>query len=140
MLASDQWNGCPVRFGMGVFGDKWTLLIIRDLMFKGKRHFGEFHDSEEGISTNILSDRLSKLERNGILLKQRDSKNQAKYIYSLSDKGLDLIPMMLAMIDWAERYDENTAVPPAFIALYRSDPQTLEQQIRNRLVVVADNA
>ena len=55
-----EWDGCPIRFGLGIFGDKWTLLIIRDLMFKERRYYGEFLAAGEGISTNILADRLAR--------------------------------------------------------------------------------
>ncbi len=129
----ENWQGCPVRFGMGIFGDKWTLLVIRDLMFKGKSYYGQFQDSEEGISTNILADRLQKLERNGIIDKARDAENGARYIYRLTPKGLDMMPMMLAMIDWAERYDGQTEVPPAFIKELRRDPAGLAARLRAEL-------
>lgn len=126
---SHAWEGCPIRFGMGIFGDKWTLLIVRDLMFKGKRHFGEFTDPEENISTNVLADRLARLQENGIVTKERDPQNRSKYVYSLSDKGIDLMPVMLAIVDWAEKYDENTEVPRAFIRKLRKDPEGLRKEI-----------
>ena len=94
----DDWHGCPIRFGLGIFGDKWTLLLVRDLMFKGKRHYGEFTDPEENISTNILADRLARLVENGIVDKRRDDEHRARFVYSLTEKGIDLAPMMLAMI------------------------------------------
>ena len=126
---TDVWEGCPIRFGMGIFGDKWTLLIVRDLMFKGKKHFGEFTDPEENISTNILADRLARLQENGIVTKERDPDNRSKFVYSLSKKGLDLLPVMLAIIDWSEKYDDNTEVPKAFIRKLRRDPAALKKEI-----------
>lgn len=126
---TDVWEGCPIRFGMGIFGDKWTLLIVRDLMFKGKKHFGEFTDPEENISTNILADRLARLQQNGIVTKERDPDNRSKFVYSLSKKGLDLLPVMLAIIDWSEKYDDNTEVPKAFIRKLRRDPAALKKEI-----------
>ena len=129
----DVWEGCPIRFGMGIFGDKWTLLIIRDLMFKGKKHYGEFTDPEENISTNILADRLTKLQDNGIVTKQRDPENKTKYVYGLTQMGIDLLPVMLSIIDWSEEYDENTEVPREFIKKLRRDPARLKTEIIERL-------
>jgi DNA-binding HxlR family transcriptional regulator len=114
---------------MGIFGDKWTLLIVRDMMFKGKRYYGEFTDPEEGISTNILADRLGKLVSNGVAEKERDPDNQSKFIYRLTVKGKELLPMMLAMVDWAEKHDPNTEVPKEFIQKLRKDPDSLKKDI-----------
>lgn len=130
-----QWNGCPIRFGMGIFGDKWTLLIIRDLMFKGKRFYGEFTDPEENISTNILADRLAKLLKDGLVTKQRDSDNKSRFVYALTRKGMDLVPMMLAMIDWSARYDPHTEAPKAFLKQLREDPDGLANEIKQGLVI-----
>ena len=131
----DDWHGCPIRFGLGIFGDKWTLLLVRDLMFKGKRHYGEFTDPEENISTNILADRLARLVENGIVDKQRDAGNRARYVYSLTQKGLDLAPMMLAMIDWSLKYDERTGVPAEFAQRLKSDPAGLLDDVRRGATV-----
>jgi DNA-binding HxlR family transcriptional regulator len=127
--SDEMWEGCPIRFGMGIFGDKWTLLIIRDLMFKGKKHFGEFSDPEENISTNILTDRLTKLQDNGIVTKQRDPSNNSKYVYRLTKKGVELLPVMLSIIDWSEKYDQNTEVPREFVRKLRSHPERLKREI-----------
>ena len=124
------WDGCPIRFGLGTFGDKWTLLVVRDLMFRGKKHYGEFTDPEEAISTNILADRLEKLQANGIVEKNRDPDNKARFVYSLTDKGMDLLPIMLAMIEWSAKYDDNTEVPPEFLRELKRDRQGLIKRIR----------
>ena len=102
-------------------------------MFKGKKYYSEFHDSEESISTNILADRLAKLETNEVVRKRRDPGHGSRYIYSLTDKGLDLIPMMLSMVDWAEKYDAKTEVPPEFISEYRKDPDGFSEKLRSGL-------
>lgn len=130
---ADVWEGCPIRFGMGIFGDKWTLLIVRDLMFKGKKYYGEFTDPEEGISTNILADRLQKLGDQGIIQKKQDPSNLSKNIYRLTEKGKKLLPVMCAIIDWAEKYDTNTEVPRNFIRKLRNDPRALQQDILSAL-------
>lgn len=128
-----DWTGCPIRYGMGIFGDKWSLLIMRDLMFKQKQNYNEFLASEEGISTNILADRLSKLEANGLIKKQQDPHNLAKKIYSLTQKGLDLMPVMLAIVDWSEKYDDKTMVPAEFIESYRNNKARFTQQLIKKL-------
>ena len=128
-----NWAGCPIRFGMSQFGDKWSFLIIRDLMFKGRRHYNEFLEAGEGISTNILASRLSDLEHNGIISKRQDSEKRSKNIYRLTEKGVELMPMMLAMIDWAEKYDEHTEVPAEFIKQLRESPDTLRQKLIEQL-------
>ena len=128
-----DWSGCPVRFGMSQFGDKWSFLIIRDLMFKGRKYYHEFIDAGEGISTNILASRLADLEINGIIIKRRDPEKGSRYLYKLTQKGVDLMPMMLAMIDWSEKYDASTEVPKRFIDQLRSIPDQLQQQILESL-------
>jgi DNA-binding HxlR family transcriptional regulator len=128
-----SWAGCPVRFGMSQFGDKWSFLIIRDLMFKGRKYYNEFLEAGEGISTNILASRLVDLECNGIVNKCRDPLKRSKYIYSLTDKGIALMPMMLAMIDWAEKYDSQTEVPTEFINKLRDSSDKLQQELLKQL-------
>lgn len=118
---------------MGIFGDKWTLLVIRDLMFKGKRYYGEFTDPEENIASNVLADRLKKLEKNGIVTKQRDPAHLSKFIYELTDKGLELMPVMLSIIDWAEKYDAVTEVPPDFIRELRKDRGKFSRKLQASL-------
>ena len=128
-----HWAGCPVRFGMSQFGDKWSFLIIRDLMFKGRKYFHEFLDAGEGISTNILAGRLADLEHNGLISKRQDSVKRSKNVYRLTEKGIALMPMMLAMIDWAEKYDSQTEVPPEFINKLRESPEALREALLRQL-------
>jgi DNA-binding HxlR family transcriptional regulator len=114
-------SGCPVAFSLDIFGDKWTLLVIRDLALLGKRHYGEFLDSPEGIATNILADRLCRLEQEEIVSKAPDPANQTKYIYALTDKGLGLLPVLLEMAVWGAEHDPDTAAPKQFIQQIRKD-------------------
>ena len=104
-------NQCPIRFGLGVFGDRWSLLIIRDMMFHGSTRFQDFLRADEGISTNVLSDRLSRLEAQQIISRQKDPTNGRQVLYDLTDKGKDLLPVMLAIFGWAEKYDPETVIP-----------------------------
>ncbi len=112
---------CPVRYVMGVFGDRWSLLIIRDMMFRGSARFQDFLKAGEGISTNILSDRLSRLEAQEIITRQRDPANGRQVLYELTEKGSDLLPVMLAAIEWAEKYDPETDVSHEFAERVRTD-------------------
>lgn len=97
-------SDCPLNYGIEIFGDKWTLLIIRDLMFFEKRYFNELLSSAEGIATNLLADRLAMLEKEKIIRKEKDSQHKQKIIYSLTPKGIDLVPIILSIGLWSEKY------------------------------------
>ena len=122
-------SDCPISFALDIFGDKWSLLIIRDLVFRGKVHYGDFLESDEHIATNILADRLQTLERFGIITKAKDTKVKNKIIYSLTKKGIDLLPMLIEMILWSAKYDPKTAAPKEFVAQARKDKKRLIQDI-----------
>lgn len=100
-------SDCPISCSLDVFGDKWSLLIIRDIMLRGKMSYSEFLQSEEKIATNILVNRLSVLEAENILSKQVSSTNRSKYIYNLTEKGIDLLPIIIEIMDWGARYNTN---------------------------------
>ena len=100
-------SGCPVAFGLDTFGDRWSLLVIREIMLKGKKTYSEFMEADEGISTNILIDRLKHLEAEGIIIKTRDPQNHRSFIYTLSDKGRDLAPILLEIIVWSGAHDHR---------------------------------
>ena len=95
---------CPINLSLEVFGDKWSLIIIRDIMFEGKRYFRELLHSEEKIASNILSDRLAMLEREGIVSKTDDPGHKQKYIYSLTARGIDLLPVLVEMGGWSIKH------------------------------------
>lgn len=122
-VTSENWFGCPFRYGATVLGDAWSLLILRDLVFRGAKHFGDFVAAGENISTNVLADRLARLEAEGIVTKARDPDMAVRVIYRLTDKGRDLVPVLLAMVDWSARHDPRTEVPDDFIRAYRDDPE-----------------
>lgn len=122
---------CPIAFALDIFGDKWTLLILRDIIFFGKRFYKDFANSDEAISTNILADRLQKLEEQGILLKRQDEDDKKRYIYVPTRKGLDLVPVMLEMSIWSSDYDGNTAAPPELMARIKKDPRKYAREIVN---------
>ncbi len=112
---------CPIAFALDIFGDKWSLLLLRDLLFKNKRHYSELLAAEEGISTNILSERLARLEAEGLIAKSRDKTNRRQFIYSPTQKGLDLLPALLEISLWSAKYDPKTAAPPALMRRIRAD-------------------
>ena len=138
---SDKANKCPITFALEMFGDKWSLIILRDILFKGKKYYGEFLDSAEKISTNILASRLLKLETEGLITKEQDPNNLSKYIYQLTDKGRDLLPLMLDMIEWSVKYNPQPEVPgniingaqPDLLARLRDDRKALIHEILNSL-------
>jgi len=98
-------SGCPIAFGLSIFGDQWTLLVIRDMALKGAQTYGALLDGWEGISTNILAQRLKHLEEQGLLTKHRDPENWRSYIYELTQKGRDLAPVIAEIIDWSGKYN-----------------------------------
>lgn len=100
-------SNCPISCSLEIFGDKWTLLILRDIMLRGKSSYGEFLESEEKIATNILADRLKLLETEGVLSKGVSPDNKSKYIYSLTEKGIDLLPIIIEIMDWGAKYNAN---------------------------------
>ncbi|MEP6677525.1 MAG: helix-turn-helix domain-containing protein [Ferruginibacter sp.] len=100
-------SDCPISCSLDVFGDKWSLLIIRDVMLRGKVSYSEFLKSEEKIATNILVNRLNILEVENILSKQVSTTNKSKFIYSLTQKGADLLPIVIEMMDWGAKYNAN---------------------------------
>ncbi|HLA96145.1 MAG TPA: helix-turn-helix domain-containing protein [Pyrinomonadaceae bacterium] len=105
-MTSNLRSNCPVNFGLENFGDKWSLLIIRDIAFWGKKTYGEFLRSDEGIATNILAARLTQLEENGIVKKQPHPSDKRRDVYSLTEKGLELIPIMVEIIAWSGKMTE----------------------------------
>lgn len=112
-------SGCPISIALETFGDPWSLLIVRDLLFKGRRTFKEFHEAGEGMATNILADRLARLEAAGILRKDRDPSDARRIRYGLTAKGADLAPVLLEMVLWSAKH-EKTAAPPGEVRAMRT--------------------
>ncbi|HEV7307523.1 helix-turn-helix domain-containing protein [Ensifer sp.] len=103
-MKDDIRSACPINLSLEVFGDKWSLLIIRDMIFGGKRHFRELLRSQEGISSNILADRLKMLVEQGMLTKADDPTHKQKAIYSLTEMTIALVPIMAQLGAWGRRY------------------------------------
>ena len=100
-------SDCPISCSLDIFGDKWSLLIIRDIMLREKFSYSEFLNSEEKIASNILVNRLNILEAENILVKEISPKNKSKFVYSLTQKGLDLLPIVIEIMDWGAKYNSN---------------------------------
>jgi DNA-binding HxlR family transcriptional regulator len=122
-----QRSGCPVSISLELFGDRWSLLIIRDLMVRGYRTFKEFLQSGEGIATNILSDRLRRLEAARIITAEVEAGDRRRVSYRLTEKGIDLAPVLLELLIWGARH-EDTGAPCAEI----------DQMAKNRAAVLAE--
>ena len=120
---AEKRSGCPISCALDIMGDKWSLLVLRDLIFMKKRYFKEFLSSSEGIATNILSDRLKRLEGEGLILKQQDPENKRQMIYSLTEKGLALTPVLVELVYWGAKHDPRTQMPPEFIQKIEDDRQ-----------------
>jgi DNA-binding HxlR family transcriptional regulator len=95
---------CPINLSLEIFGDTWSLLVLRDMMFAGKRHFREFLQSDERISSNILADRLARLVEHHLLTKTDDPTHKQKAIYSLTEKGVALLPIVVQIGAWGSRW------------------------------------
>jgi DNA-binding HxlR family transcriptional regulator len=125
-MRENDRSTCPISTALELVGDRWTLLVVRDLMFAGKRHFREFLQSEEAISSNVLADRLNALVDNGIVSRRDDPTHAQKAIYSLTEKGLALLPVLVAMSAWTQKYHPQTRRPEA-VALVARGPRALKQ-------------
>jgi DNA-binding HxlR family transcriptional regulator len=112
-MRQDRRSTCPISTALEFVGDRWTLLVIRDLMFAGKRHFREFLQSEEAISSNVLADRLNSLVESGIVTRNGDPTHAQKTVYSLTEKGLDLLQVLVAMSAWTQKHFPKTRRPEA---------------------------
>ena len=123
-------SDCPINFALEVFGDPWSLLIIRDIVYFGKKTYGEFLASDEGMATNILASRLAQLERQGILEKRPSPTDKRREEYYLTEKGLDLIPILAEMANWSAVHDPHTGAPAAWIAAMNADRERMIQRIR----------
>ena len=108
-VASPRRSGCPISIALELLGDSWSLLIVRDLMFKGRRTFNEFLDSGEGIATNVLADRLRRLEGGGIVERRPDPDDGRRVLYRLTRKGIDLAPVLVELVVWSATYERTEA-------------------------------
>jgi DNA-binding HxlR family transcriptional regulator len=127
---SKRRSECPLNASVEMLGDRWSLLIIRDMMLRGWRTFKEFLEGYEGIATNILADRLRKLVAYGILTTDRDPSDGRRLIYSLTAKGIDLAPVLTEMVLWAAAHEDTGNQP--LVRQMRKDKQKFMAEVRER--------
>jgi len=133
---NSEWrSGCPLNASVQMLGDQWSLLIIRDMMLRGSRTFTELLNSYEMIATNVLADRLKRLQANGILTREQDAKDRRKQIYRLTEKGIDLGPVLTEMVLWAAAHEETENA--ALVRKMRKDKKGFLAGIRRRWAVAA---
>jgi DNA-binding HxlR family transcriptional regulator len=130
-LERERRSGCPVSISLELLGDRWSLLIIRDLMVRGFRTFKEFHESGEGIATNILANRLERLQDVGIITAEPEEGDARRINYRLTAKGIDLAPVLLDLLIWAGRH-ERTAAPGRLIDQMETDREAFLLEVRRR--------
>lgn len=109
MYRTDHKSDCPVNYCLEMFGDRWSLLVLRDIVFFGKHTYAEFLDADERIATNVLADRLRRLCQGGILYTTADPNDGRRQMYRLTDAGLGLVPLLLEMMAWGTRQDPHSA-------------------------------
>ena len=120
---------CPIVFSLDLFGDKWSLVILRDILLRDKRHFREFLASEEKIASNILSARLESLVSDGLLTKESDAANKSAAIYRPTKKALTLLPMLFELMRWGIAYNPNANTSGPVMRQLLNDPEGLQARI-----------
>ena len=124
-------SGCPAAASLEIFGDRWSLLIIRDLMVRGFRTFKDFQNSGEGIATNILSERLRRLQATGIISAEGEQGDARRVNYRLTHKGIDLAPLMLELLVWGATHESNGRARPVAKVMSQKRDQILAE-VRRR--------
>ena len=128
--APKRRSGCPLNASVEMLGDRWSLLILRDMMLRGYQTFNEFLHSDEKIASNILADRLQRLESYEIIEAERDPADGRKTVYALTAKGIDLAPVLTEMVLWAARHEETSN--QALVRQMRTDKEQVLASVRQR--------
>jgi DNA-binding HxlR family transcriptional regulator len=135
MKAMTMRSDCPISCTLDLLGDKWSLLIMRDLLFFDTRSFGAFLLSDEGIAKNILADRLRELQEKGFIVKEVSAVNKSKFLYYPTEKGVDLVPLLLQLAAWSEKHEPECRPKrsvAAFIDSKGAAMQALRKSIRKQ--------
>lgn len=125
MQFAEKRSTCPIGLTLDVIGDRWSLLIIRSMLFAKRKTFKEISQIDEKIATNILSDRLLRLERSDIIMKLPDVEDGRRSVYELTQKGIELMPVLLAMIDWGMKYNQDASYPVNLVEVAVRDKRKL---------------
>ena len=127
-------SDCPISNVLDHLGDRWSLLVIRDIAFFGKKAYNELLESAEGIATNILSSRLKTLEASNIIEKKPDPSDRRRQIYSLTESGKDLLPILVEMILWsAKHYADTLNIPTDLVQKAKDDRDALISQLMKQI-------
>lgn len=125
-------SSCPINAALEVLGDRWSLLIVRDMVFGGARTFKDFLASQEGIATNILASRLARLRAAGIVTCERDPQDGRSLVYRLTAKGVDLVPLLMELSAWGTRH-EGGQPPVGILDAWGADRQGFMEGVRASL-------
>jgi DNA-binding HxlR family transcriptional regulator len=128
-----QGADCPLQYAMRMFGDRWSLLIIRDVMLYGKSSYTEFLRSGEGIASNILQSRLNHLTEAGMLLRRGSIGNKTKILYTLTDKAVELLPALLEIMSWADKYASNESTD-TIMKRFRENRESVVKELREQIL------
>lgn len=118
-------SNCPIANALDFVGDKWSLLILRDLIFFKKQSYSDLKNSDEAMATNILSSRLEKLESDGLIIKTTDEQDKRKKVYSLTEAGIDMLPIILEMIVWSSKHSSDMDIPAGLVDRIKNDREKL---------------
>ena len=132
MKCIKQRSLCGVSSALDIIGDKWSLLIIRDMLFDDKHTYGDFLNSEEKIATNILADRLLLLETTGIIIKVEHPESKVKSYYKITNKGLDLMPILFEMLIWSEKHLDVSERAQKAVDAIKKDRDGLMKKFREK--------
>jgi DNA-binding HxlR family transcriptional regulator len=120
---------CPINASLELLGDRWSLLIVRDMIFGGARTFGDFSASQEKIATNVLANRLERLQASGIITSARNPQDGRSLTYSLTEKGVELVPVLMELSRWGTRFEEGEP-PNGILDAWQADRQAFLQEVR----------
>ena len=132
-LNIEKRSGCAVSMALEAVGDRWSLLILRDLMFTDKRSFGDLYTSEEKIATNILASRLISLEANGLIRKEADKNDSRRNFYFLTEKGVYLLPTVIELMQWMSRFNPEASSCAQNTKAYQKDRVQLYKELIKKL-------
>ncbi len=139
MKLTKKRSDCPISSSLDIFGDRWSLLIVRDLMLHKTRTYGDFTKSAEKIATNILANRLQVLEESGIIIKLPYPDNKVKGLYQLTQKGVDLIPALIEIALWGRKYVSDAEESSPFLKEVKKNKTKFLRNIMDKLLT-NDNA
>ena len=123
---------CPINAVVEILGDQWSLLILRDILLQGSARYSDFHSSDEGVATNILSTRLNHLTGYGLIEKHPDPKDGRAALYVATDRAIDLIPMLIAAITWSDKHAPGVRSYDQLLSAYAADPHETTAQLAER--------